>query len=351
MDDSKKEKAKTMKDIARLAGVSSSTASRALRNSPLISDETKERVKSIAQQHGYRPHLGARNLRLKKTNTVVAILPFRFGTESVFSNPYILKMLGEVGSSLRKYEYDLLLSRLEDVEPAIDDLYVHGGLADGAIILGRGEGDPKKLAILAATEIPFVVLGPQYENQDYCSVGIDNIASAYKAVNHLLHLGRRRIAIIADDFDNEYKEGYLRFKGYLKALTDWGLSVDENLLVHSITTGQASYSAIQNLLNNGTEVDSIFAVGDVQAIAAIKALKDSNRRVPEDVAVVGFDNINLCDFTIPSLTSVSQRLSDGVAESLVEKLMQLIDGQAVESTMLEGKLVIRRSCGAYLATS
>ena len=352
MDEStSSERAKTMKDIARLAGVSSSTASRALQDSPLISEATKEKVRHIAKKHGYRPHLGARNLRLKKTNTVVAILPFQFGDESVLANPYILKMLGEVGSSLRTYGYDLLLSRLEDIEPTIDDLYIHGGLADGAIIMGRGEGEPEKLAALTATGIPFVVLGPHYEDQNYCSVGIDNVASAHKAVTHLLKLGRRRIAIIADNFDNLYKEGYLRFQGYKKALTDWGLPVDETLFVHSITTGEASYTAVKNLINQSPDVDAIFAVGDVQAIAAIKALEDNNRSVPEDVAVVGFDNIELCNFTIPPLTSVSQRLRDGVAELLVDKLMQLIDGQEVESAMLEGNLVVRQSCGTHLANS
>ncbi|MDX1521153.1 MAG: LacI family DNA-binding transcriptional regulator [Anaerolineae bacterium] len=347
--DNSNQKVKTMKDIARLAGVSPSTASRALRDSPLISDATKERVKKVAREHAYRLHRGARNLRLKKSNTIVVILPYDFDTESALSNPYVHKMLGTVGSALREHRYDLLVSHLEDIGPAIDDLYVHSGLADGAIILGRGDNDPAKLAALAATGIPFVVLGPEYENQGYCSVGINNITSAYQAVSHLAGLGRRRIAIISDNFDSPHSEACLRYWGYLRALAEWGLPVDKKLAIRSTTSARSGHASVQVLLETSPDVDAIFVVSDVLAISVMQALGEANRRVPEDVAVVGFDNIGLCDFTIPPLTSVSQRLNDGVATLLVEKLMQLIDGQAAESAMLEGKLVIRQSCGAHLA--
>lgn len=341
---------KTMKDIARLAGVSLSTASRALGDSSLISLATKERVKSIAEEHGYRPHLGARNFRLKKSNTVVVVLPFDFDSASVLSNPYVLKMLSVIGDSLRKHGYDLLLSRLEAVTTAIDDLYIHSGLADGAIILGRGDNDPANMEALVATGIPFVVLGPVHENQNYCSVGIDNVTSACEAVSHLIKLGHRRIAIISDNFDDPHAEACHRYWGYLQALSNWGLPVDEKLLVPTKSSAHSSYTAVAELLQSAPDVDAIFVVSDVQAIAVIQALGDANRRVPEEVAVVGFDNIDLCDFVIPPLTSVSQRLNDGVASLLVEKLMQLINGKPADSIMLAGKLVVRQSCGAQITT-
>lgn len=195
MNDSTK-KVKTMKDLARLAGVSPSTASRALRDSPLISQETKDRVKQIAKENAYRPHLGARNLRLQKSNIIAVILPYHPGGENALANPYVSKMLSTVGFVLRKYGYDMLLSRLDEASPEIDNLYIHSGLADSAIILGQGPHAP--LEALAATGVPFVVLGPVIEGQDYCSVSINNVTSAYDAVSHLLNLGRRRIAIISN---------------------------------------------------------------------------------------------------------------------------------------------------------
>jgi DNA-binding LacI/PurR family transcriptional regulator len=346
MDQRNGKKAKTMKDIARLAGVSPSTVSRVLSDSPLISSATKERVHEIAREYTYRPHLGARNLRLRKSSSVVVILPYQFDNDNVLTNPYVLKMLSAVGSALRQQGYDLLLSRLDEIGPAIDDFYIHSGLADGAILLGRGSNNPADLAALVATGAPFVVLGPQYENQGYCSVGIDNIKGASAAVSHLAGLGHKRIAIISDEFSSPRSEAWMRYQGYLQALVEWGLPVDEKLLIRSTTSAQSGYTAVQELLQTSSDVDAIFVVSDMLAIAAMQALRNSGRRVPEDVAVVGFDNIDLCDFTIPPLTSVSQRLNDGVAVQLVDKLMQLIDGQPAESVMAEAKLVVRRSCGA-----
>lgn len=348
MSNSGNERAKTMKDIAKLAGVSVSTASRALSDSPMHNEATKERVRAIAREHGYRPHLGARNFRLKKTNTIVIILPYQLDTSSVLTNPYAFKMLSTVGTALREQGYDLLLSRLDDITPEIDDYYIHSGLASGAIFLGRAGAGPEKLSSLVATGIPFVVLGPAFEGQGYCSVGIDNIDATYKAISHLIDLGRRRIAIISDNFDLPHTEAYLRYQGYLKALNDAEITVDDDLLIRCTTTVQSGYTAVEELLEKAPDVDAIFVVSDVQAIAAIQALGEAQRRVPEDVAVVGFDNIDLCDFIVPPLTSVSQRLNDGVASVLVDKLLKIIDGQSVESVMLEGKLIVRYSCGAKL---
>ena len=342
---------KTIADIARLAGVSTSTASRALRDSDLISIETKERIKKIAQEHSFRPHLGARNLRLKKSNSIVLVFPFDYADQDVLVNPYIFKVLGTVGSALRARHYDLLLSRLSDINMLIDDLYIHSGLAEGAIILGRGDNDQSKMAALVETNIPFVVLGPEHDNQGYCSVGIDNRQSSRMAVKHLAKQGRKRIAIISDNFDEPIAEGYQRYQGYLQGLADAGLPFDQNLTVLSTYAGQSGYDAIQLLLESVPDFDAIFvATSDIVAIGAMQALHDANKRIPQDVALVGFDNIDLCDFTNPPLTSISQRLHEGVADLLTQKLLDQIAGQQVESTMLQGRLVVRQSCGASVLT-
>ena len=117
------QKAKTMADVARLAGVSASTASRALRNSPLISQQTIDKVQAIAKKHAYRPHLGARNFRLKKSNVIVLILPFNYADAEVLVNPYIFKIIGTIGSTLREHGYDLLLSQMDSIGEQIDDRY------------------------------------------------------------------------------------------------------------------------------------------------------------------------------------------------------------------------------------
>lgn len=336
-----------MADIARLAGVSASTASRALRNSPLISQQTIDRVKSIAEEHAYKPHLGARNFRLKKSNIIVLILPFNYADAHVLVNPYIFKIIGTIGSKLREHGYDLLLSQMDDINEQIDNKYIHSGIADGAIILGRGDNDPEKLDSLVKTGIPFVVLGPKLENQSYCSVGIDNISSASQAVKHLASVGRKRIAIVSDNREDPLSEPYMRFQGYLKALEELNIEFDQNLVANSTHSGKSGYDAVQQLIENAPDFDSVFvATSDVVAISVIQALRNAGKRLPEDVAVVGFDNIDLCDFTSPSLTSISQRLKDSTAQLLVEKLLDQINGKEVESIMINGSLVIRRSCGS-----
>ncbi|MFK7805849.1 MAG: LacI family DNA-binding transcriptional regulator [Anaerolineae bacterium] len=336
-----------MADIARLAGVSASTASRALRNSPLISQETIDRVKLVAKEHAYKPHLGARNFRLKKSNIIVLILPFNYADAHVLVNPYIFKIIGTIGSKLREHGYDLLLSQMDNIDEQIDDRYIHSGIADGAIILGRGDNDPEKLASLVKTGIPVVVLGPKLENQSYCSVGIDNISSACKAVKHLASVGRKRIAIVSDNREDPLSEPYMRFQGYLRALEELNIEFDQNLVANSTHSGKSGYDAVQQLVEHAPDFDAVFvATSDVVAISVIQALRKVGKRIPEDVAVVGFDNIDLCDFTSPSLTSISQRLKDGVAQLLVEKLLDQINGKEVESVMMDGLITIRQSCGS-----
>lgn len=342
-----KQRVKTIADIARLAGVSPSTASRALSDSDLISLETKERIKSIAEAHSFRPHLGARNLRTKKSSTVAIVFPFDFADTTVLANPYIFKVFGTIGSALRAKGYDSLLSKETDISALIDDRYIHSGLSEGAIVLGRGDNDPKKMASLAETGIPLVVVGPQHENQKYCSVGIDNRQSASMVVNHLYKLGRRKIAFVGDNYRDPLSEGYQRYEGFCIGLDQVGLDFDPDLAILSTYAGRSGYDAVELLLEAGKQFDALFvATSDVVAIGAIQALQEAGINIPEDVSVVGFDNIDLCDFINPPLTSVSQRLNDGLAEIIVSKLFMQINGEKVSSTMLPGRLVVRQSCGA-----
>ncbi|MDX1523193.1 MAG: LacI family DNA-binding transcriptional regulator, partial [Anaerolineae bacterium] len=177
-----------MAEIARLAGVSPATASRALRDSPLVVEETKERVKEIARQHNYHPHRGARNLRLQQSQTIVLFLPLHPETNQILSNPFILKFLGSVGSALHKHGYDFLVSQEGEVDRQLADRYLRSGLADGAIFLGRGPS-ADVFNEMATSRLPFVVWGPKLPGQRYCSVGIDNVDMGRKSVKHLAQHG------------------------------------------------------------------------------------------------------------------------------------------------------------------
>ncbi len=339
---------KKLADIARLAGVSKSTASRALQDSPLISSETKAMVQAVARKHNYKPHLLARNLALKRSNTIALVLPIDPATDEILSNPFILKFLGVVGSVLRQQGFDMLVSQKSFTDTQFDTRYHSSGLVDGYILLGRGKDDTH-LNELAAQGVPLVVWGPMLPEQQYCSVGIDNIAMGRVVVQHLINLGRRRIAVITDDITDKRVEGTLRYQGYEEALIQAGLSVDPTLVATATFSDESGYTAMNQLLRSSPDLDAVFAAySDVVAIAAMQALRDAGKRIPEDVSLVGFDNIDITAFTNPPLTTVSQCLRQGGATLLVQKLLQQISGEKATSAMLEGELIVRQSCGTHL---
>jgi len=331
----------TLADIAKIAGVSTSTVSRALTDSPQISDGVKRNIKALARQHNYQTHLGARNLRLKKSNVIGLVLPIAANDAATLSNPFVLEFIGAVGLELRQYECHLLLLH----EKIINEQLWHSGLVDGYVLLGHGI-DPAMLNDISPN-LPLVVWGIQLPDQHYVTVGVDNTKLARQAVEHLLRLGRRRIGIIPGSFGHDNTESYLRYRGYCEALAHAGLVYDPALVVFTDYDARSAYCSAQQMLAQAPDVDAIFAAhSDVVALAAIQAATQSGRRVPEDVAVIGFDNVNLgLHFGLP-LTTVSQELQTTGARVLVTTLMKLIAGEPVEPVTIEGKLIIRQSCGA-----
>lgn len=343
------ESPKTLSDIAALAGVSTSTASRALRNSPLISETTTARVQAIAAEHNYRPNLLAKNLRLGRTQTIALIMPADRDDTYYLSDPFLLKCIGLVGSELRRQGYDLLLGQPDLAEKDTVARYVHSGRADGLIIIGREEDD-SALNQMAGSGIPLVSWGPVVLGQNYCSVGIDNVSISVEAINHLVAHGRKRIGFIGTQNIGCY-DTVLRYDGYLQGLAAAGIAVDEKLVRNADFTAGGGYTIAQEILAAVPNVDAFFVSSDVMAIAVMEAMRAAGKRVPEDVAVIGFDNIDLGAYCSPPLTTVSQRLSDGGIAKLVEKLLAQINGNAVTSEMLTGKLVIRQSCGGHETTN
>ncbi len=343
-----KKKPKTMADIAKLAGVSTSTASRALQDSALISPRTKARVQATAQKYRYQPNLVARHLRLGKSNTLALVLPMNAPGNEIWSDPFVLKFLGAVGFGLQTRGYNLIVSQTSRVDARFQEQYLGANRVEGLILLGRGQ-DYACLNQLASGKVPFVVWGPIFPDQRYCSVGIDNIASAEQVVRHLLRLGRRRIAIIADRAETQASESRLRWQGYKNALADAGIQIDPKLETSATYSGASGYEAMRSLLQSAPDLDAVFvAYSDAVAIAAMQALQDAGRRIPDDVSLIGFDDIDLAAFTTPPLTTVSQRLSEGGVDLLIQKLVAQMDGKKTSSVMLDGQLVVRQSCGTRL---
>ncbi len=331
----------TLADIAKLTNVSVSTVSRALHDNPQISAEVKKRIQAVANEHHYHIHLGARNLRLRRSNVIGLVLPIEADDFLTFANPFVLEFIGAIGVELRKNGLNLMLTH----ERVINQQLWDSGLVDGYIQLGHGV-QPHKLKEGVA-DLPLVVWGAHLPNQPYCTVGVNNRCLARQAVEHLLKLGRKVIGIVVGNFGEQNTESYFRYCGYLDALKQANIPYDPRLVVFTDFDSRSGYEAAQHLLQQAPDVDAIFAAnGDIVALATINAVLHSGRAVPYDVSVVGFDNIDLAvHFGIP-LTTVSQELKPTGAQILVEALLKQLIGEKPQSITIDGKLVIRKSCGA-----
>lgn len=337
----------TSRDIADLAGVSQATVSRALRNSPLVRKETRERVLRIARELNYFVNRNAAGLRTHHSNTIALLLFDETGGADAQINPFFLSMFGYITRSAASLGYDVLIS----LQQLSDDWHIEyqaSHRADGLILLGYGDyvSYGEKLAALAAANTRFMIYGPIVDDQPGHSLGCDNETGGFMATEHLLGLGRRRIVCLGDT-SRRHPEFESRHVGYTNALRDSGLEENPALTVHADNTEESAAAATVQLVASGEPFDAIFAVTDVLAIGAMRALAECGRRVPEDVAVVGFDDLQIAALVTPALTTVQQNIREA-GEGLVRGIVGLIEGKPVQSALMAPKLIVRESCGAHL---
>ncbi|MEJ2534235.1 MAG: LacI family DNA-binding transcriptional regulator [Gammaproteobacteria bacterium] len=332
-------------DIAHRAGVSQATVSRALRNSPLVSPETREKVQRIARELNYKVDRSAAGLRSQQSQTLALLLFQDPTTDDSQINPFFLSMLSNITRAAARRNYDVLVS-FQQLSEDWHHEYEVSNRADGIILLGYGDyvRFTDKLARLLEEGTRFVVWGATESALDGHAVGCENAGGGELATRHLLDLGRRRIAFIGNNTD-ESPEFKRRYEGYAQALADAGLEPDPALQFASDTLETAGMAATLRLLDSGATFDAIFAASDLIAIGAIRQLRKAGLRVPGDVSVVGFDDIHAARYLSPSLTTVRQD-TRRAAELLVDRLLRLIDGERVDSVLLEPTLVVRGSCGA-----
>ena len=331
-------------DNAQAAGVSQPTVSRALRGSPTVSLATRQRIEAIAKQLNYTVDRSASNLRSGKTRTI-ALLLFRDPTpDETEVNPFFLGMLGAMMGACADHGYDLLVS-FQNISSDWHTDYEDSHRADGLILLGYGDyADYRaRLDHLVAQGTHFIRWGSVRHDQPGLTVGCDNVAGGESATRHLIERGRRRIAFLGDATDH-YPEFHDRYRGYVAALEASGLVADPRLQVDAITTEEDGTRAAQALIDRGVPFDAIVAASDLIALSAMRVLAGAGLSVPDDVAVVGFDDIPAASLANPSLTTVAQDTALG-GRRLIEMLLDRIDERPVRSMMLPTHLVVRRSSG------
>jgi len=329
-----------MADIARLAGVHMSTVSRALAGSPLVEKSVREKILKIARSNGYRVNSTARSLRLKRTQSVSVVIPLGHEVAQPLSDPFFVEMLGFLADEITQRGYGLFLQKvLPPMEDWLTDL-IASNRSDGIIVIGQST-EHKALETVARQYLPLVVWGGQINHQSYCTVGSDNIGGARLATEHLLKLGRRRIVFLGD---TKVPEMRLRYQGYVHALEHAppGVAGKRNVSTHM--TADEAFETMQSFVARCEDFDGVVAATDVIAASAMRAITGKGLKVPEDISVVGYDDIALAAQTNPRLTTVRQDIEKG-ANHLVDLLFRRLEGERTESVTMATELIIRESCG------
>lgn len=325
-----------MTDIARLAGVSISTVSRALSGSDLIPETTRQRIAALARSLNYQVNAGAANLRKKDIQTVgVVMLSDEMQTPS---DPFILSILGHVADALDARGMSLLLSRICPGRSSQMSAMVESGQVAGLIVIGQLTYHDE-LNALYARGIPMVVWGANLDDCLYPVVGSDNYLGGLLAGRHLAAQGCQRIAFVGDA---THPETRLRFEGYRAALAEAALPFlpELHLPVQFGTT--RTREAMRQWLDEGHRFDGIFTISDVTAITAMGVLSERGIKVPQEVKVVGYDDVAIAAHLHPGLSTVRQPIPQAGA-ALVDMLMQVIQGQRPNSTLLLTELIVRES--------
>ncbi|MCK8125669.1 LacI family DNA-binding transcriptional regulator [Pseudoalteromonas sp. 2CM39R] len=329
-------------DIAHYAGVSQSTVSRALRNSPLVNDETRRRVHDIAKKLNYKVDKNASNLRTQQSSTLALLLFEDPTSDESQINPFFLAMLGSITRACAKEGYDLLVS-FQSASADWQADYEDSHRADGIILLGYGDyiDFQPKFNTLLEQNTKFVCWGASVDNRPDLTISCDNYGGGKLAAEHLLAHSRNDCAFIGDASDHS-PEFFARFNGFKDALQQNGITLNERKIANAISTEESGYHATRSLIANNITFNALFAASDLIAIGAIRALKEANINVPKDVAVIGFDNISIASYINPPLTTIEQNTTIA-GQMLVENLLKLIRGEQVQSTLLPPRLIARGS--------
>lgn len=329
----------TMDDIARLAKVSKPTVSRAFKDSPLVKPATKERILAIARRHGYSVNSNAQKLRTNRTHTVAVVMHLPPQSSEHVTAPFFFQLLNDVAGGLWVRRHDLLLCSPEVEDAYSYEVMISSKRADGIIFLGQGPGD-KWLKDLARTRVPFVAWGAVDPRSIYCTVGSDNRRGGMLAGQRFAELGRRRVLFVGNRSHPEMEQ---RRQGLETALGVAARDAQITDLEVQDFTFEAGYSALKDFLATAaSQSDAVFAGSDTVAMGAIVALLEAKRRVPEDVSVIGYNDLPIAQYFQLPLTTIRQDTFQA-GSLLVEKLFQIFDGAKPRSTTVPTELVIRQT--------
>ena len=326
----------TIKDIAKMLNVSHTTVSRSLNDSPLISDETKEKVKAVAAEYNYRPNVSARSLVLSKSYSIgLFFSTLKTGTTANF----FLNTVRGVNKVI-KGRYNLPVEAIDDFESFQQ---VNKRNFDGIIVMSQSPNDNEFIAHVLKEEIPLVVLNREVIDQRVTTVLSDDLTGVFNLTKYIIEQGHKNIAII--EGKPEFKTTYKRKQGFLNAHAEFGLIFNEALSFQGNYDLQSGYDAMQQILDLEDIPTAVFCSNDEMALGAMKATKQREMAMPDEISIAGFDDMGFTAFLTPALTTVLRPVEEMSSEG-AQILLNKIENEAVEELgiiNLDTKLVIRDS--------
>jgi len=323
-------------ELAKIAGVSVSTASRALSNHPRVARGTRERIVALAREHGFRLNQTASALRKQRTGAIGVVVPLGHEVDQALSDPFFMGLLGGLADALTRRGYDLFLSRVVPQGPDWLDDIIASGRVDGIVLIGQSD-QIDVIERVAGEYSRMVVWGAARLGSNQITVGTDNVTGGELAARYLIARGCKRLAFLGTPDVPEFAD---RYKGFHAAIMEVPDVVDTVVQIH--LTVENAYQEMRAYLDANPAPDGVLAASDVIAMSAIRALADRGLRVPSDVAVVGYDDILLAGYTSPALTTIRQDVAYG-ADLMVELLLARIAGKSVGSVAMLPELIVRDS--------
>ncbi len=328
----------TIRDVAHAAGVAVSTVSRMLNNSGPVSAKTRLKVEQAAIRLGYIPHAGARSLITSRTLTIGVLLPDLYGE-------FYSEVIRGIDQTAQRHQYHVLVSSSHNEPREIQQaLRLMHGRVDGLILMATAL-DGAELSAQIHQDLPVVLMNSAPGDTRYDAISVDNYGGAYAVVRHFVETGHLRIAMVKGperNFDSRE-----RLRGYHAALQDLGLGLDEDLEMPGDFTQSAGYRAVRALLRADAPPTALFAANDAMAVGALRALREAGKRVPDDVAVAGFDDVPTVRYFNPPLTSVHVPIAR-MGSLAVERLLHAITLGTLHQPrqiVIPTTLVVRESSG------
>ncbi|GAA4042369.1 LacI family DNA-binding transcriptional regulator [Sphingomonas rosea] len=326
---------RTLSDLAKIAGVSAGTVSRALAGNSLVNDATRDRIVALARAHGFRPNQMASSLRRQKTDVIGIVIPLGHDQRQQISDAFFMTLLGHLADALTERGYDLMLRRvLPDRDEDWLDRFIGSGMIDGVIVIGQSD-QLERIEEAAANFRPMVVWGDHAQGQQHCVVGTDNRLGGKLAAERLIAGGARHIYFLGDVSAVEFAA---RFAGATDAAEGHGVAITP--LTNHLSADRLEAEVAGNLDRPLGPGDAIFAASDMLAVAALARLRTRGIDVPGTVKVIGFDDLPFAAQTSPPLTTIRQDIRAG-AFAMVDRLMRRLDGADAPSIVLPPTLVER----------